>query len=100
MARVSAVEGIVPIERAQAELPRLLAAIAGSNEAIIIVRDGKAVGVLVSPSEFDALQEEIEHLAAIDEALATIDTEELIDGDRVQAWLRSVGTDHELPPPL
>lgn len=100
MPRVSAVDGIVPIDEAQAELPRLLAAIARSREAVVIVRDGKAVGVLVSPAEFDGLQEEIDQLAAIDEALATIDTEELIDGDVMDAWLRSVGTPNELPPPV
>jgi len=100
MTSISAARGIVPIEEVQAELSRLVDEIAGSSEAIVITRDGKPVGVLISPQEFDALQCDPEFLAAIDEALATIDTEEVIEGDVVQAWLRSVGTDAELPPPL
>lgn len=99
MSHISAVDGIVSIERAQADLPRLLDEIAGSREAIVIVRGGRAVGVLISPEEFDSLHEDPESLAAVDEALATIGTEELIEGEVMDRWLRSVGTPNELTPP-
>jgi predicted transcriptional regulator len=35
----------------------------------------------------------------IAEAQASLDTGYYVDGDEVDAWLGSIGTDHELPPP-
>ncbi|HKM61108.1 MAG TPA: CopG family transcriptional regulator [Acidisphaera sp.] len=31
--------------------------------------------------------------------LADVDAGRLIDDEKIQAWLESLGTDHELPPP-
>ncbi len=33
------------------------------------------------------------------EALADVDAGRLIDDEQMQAWAKSLGTDHELPPP-
>ena len=45
------------------------------------------------------VDEEGEYLAAIDVALAELENGAFISGDSVAKWMRSWGTDHELPTP-
>lgn len=99
MTHISATEGIVPIEEAQKELPRLLAQLGASDEAIVITKDGRAAGILLSPQAWDALQVDQAFIAAVDESLATLDTDAGVEGEQVRAWLRSIGKPNEIPAP-
>jgi predicted transcriptional regulator len=61
-------------------------------------REGKKPADLVRQL-LTAYAERQRYLAAIDEGIAAANAGQVIDGDRVDAWLASWGTDNELDPP-
>ncbi|MBI3072488.1 MAG: type II toxin-antitoxin system Phd/YefM family antitoxin [Deltaproteobacteria bacterium] len=62
--------GVVPIAKFKSEAPRWFKQIADSGEPVVITLNGKPAGVLLSPSEFDRLQERERFLASIAEGVA------------------------------
>jgi predicted transcriptional regulator len=71
-----------------------------SNQALqeLAQREGRSVDELLQTA-VSAFLERRKYLAAIDEGLADAKAGRVIDGDRVDAWLESWGTDNELDPP-
>lgn len=63
-------EGIVPIGEFKAQAARWLRRLADTNQALVITRNGKPAGVLMSPSDFDRLQERQRFLESIAAGLA------------------------------
>lgn len=49
----------VPLSEAKARLSRLLDAVEGHDEEIVITRNGRAAAVLVSPSDLESLRETV-----------------------------------------
>ena len=58
----------VPFSRARAELSELLDEVEGTHEHVEITRNGRPAAVLMSPEEYDVIQETLEILGD-DEAL-------------------------------
>lgn len=63
-------EDIVPVSDFKAGAADWLKRIAETGQPVVITQNGKAAGVLVSPSEFDRLCERAGLLDAIDAGLA------------------------------
>src|SRR5882672_3980646 len=63
-------EDIVPVSDFKAQAAEWLKRIAETGQPIVITQNGKAAGVLLSPSQFDALCERARFVSAIDEGLA------------------------------
>ena len=78
-------EDIFPLGSFKAQASRLLRELGKSHQAIIITQNGKPAGVLISPQEFDRLQERQRFIAAVEEGLQdakagrTIDDQDLDD---------------------
>lgn len=99
MTNISTTSGILPIEEVQSALPRLLEAIAGSSDAIVITDGGKPVGVLLSPQEFDSLRNAIRRHLGVIAGLADISDGLVIENEPMDEWLASWGSDSEKEAP-
>jgi antitoxin YefM len=62
--------GIVPIAQFKSEAPRWLRHVSESGEPVVITVNGKPAGVLVSPAEFDRLQERQRFMDSVEAGLA------------------------------
>lgn len=98
MVRISAVEGIVPIEEAAADLGRVVR-LAASGEAVVITDSGRAVAVILSPEEFDGLQAAFRRNTGVLAGMADVLDGRLVDGAQVEAWLATWGTAEETEAP-
>lgn len=58
-------EGIVPIAQFKSQAPHWFEHIAASGQPVVITLNGKPAGVLLSPSEFDRIQERERFLASV-----------------------------------
>jgi prevent-host-death family protein len=63
-------EDIVPVSDFKAQAADWLKRVADTGQPVVITQNGTPAGVLVSPSEFDRLQERAGLLEAIDAGLA------------------------------
>jgi prevent-host-death family protein len=63
-------EDIVPVSDFKAQAGVWLRRIAETGQPLVITQNGKAAGVLMSPAQFDALNERARFVAAVDEGLA------------------------------
>lgn len=63
-------EDIVPVSDFKAQAADWLKRVADTGQPVVITQNGKAAGVLVSPSEFDRLRDRAGLLEAIDAGLA------------------------------
>ncbi len=70
MRAVRVSQDIVPISDFKAQAADWLKRVADTGQPVVITQNGKAAGVLVSPSEFDRLCERAGLLEAIDAGLA------------------------------
>jgi prevent-host-death family protein len=90
MKEVQVSEGIVPLGEFKAQAAKLLKRLADSDEPMVITQNGRPAGVLLSPREFDRLQQRHRFLESIAAGLAdaeagrVIGTQEL--RERLQAW--------------
>jgi len=63
-------EGIVPIGEFKGQAARWLRQVAQTGEPVIITQNGRPAGVLLSPSNFDRLQERQRFLESIANGIA------------------------------
>jgi prevent-host-death family protein len=96
MKEVQISDGIVPLGEFKAQAARLLKRIGESGQPMVITQNGRPAGVLLSPREYDRMQERQRFLESIAAGLAdaesgrTITTMEL--RERLRVW-RSDGDD-------
>ena len=81
-------EDIVPVSEFKAQAAECLRRVSATGQPIIITQNGKAAGVLLSPSEFDRLSERVRFVAAVEEGLADADAGLLRDHDEVVERMR------------
>ena len=90
MKEVQVSDGIVPLGEFKAQAAKLLKRLAESGQPMVITQNGRPAGVLVSPQEFDRIQERQRFLESIAAGLAdaesgrTMTTVEL--RERLRAW--------------
>jgi prevent-host-death family protein len=65
--------GIVPIAQFKGEAARWLRHVAESGEPVVITLNGKPAGVLMSPADFDRMQERQRFLESVAAGLADAD---------------------------
>ena len=58
-------EGIVPIAQFKSEAPHWLRRLAESGQPVVITLNGKPAAVLLSPSEYDRIQERERFLSSV-----------------------------------
>lgn len=90
MKDVQVSEGIVPLGEFKARAATLLKRLASTGEPMIITQNGRPAGVLLSPREFDRLQERQRFLESIAAGLADAEAGRVIGTvelrERLQAW--------------
>jgi prevent-host-death family protein len=83
-------DGIVPLGEFKAQAAKLLRRIGESGQPMVITQNGRPAGVLLSPREYDRMQERQRFLESIAAGLAdaesgrTMNTVEL--RERLHAW--------------
>jgi len=87
-ARVGGSEDIVPVSDFKAQAADWLKRVAETGQPLVITQNGKAAGVLLSPAEFDRLNERSRFVASVDEGLADIEEGRLSDHAEVAARMK------------
>ena len=72
-------DGIVPIGEFKARAARWLRLLSDKNQAVVITQNGRPAGVLISPADFDRLQERQRFLESIAAGLADAEAGRLMD---------------------
>lgn len=99
MNEVQIVDGIVPLATFKTRASRFLKQAAETERPIVITLNGRAAGVLLSPAVYEELRRDrtLHDMAA--EGAAALDAGDFIEQEEIEAWLKTWGTDSELPPP-
>ena len=95
---LSTENGILPLADFVGQASNILRVLRCSGEPMVLIEDGKAAGVVMTPSAFDALQDEIAFLKAVGASMTDSDEDD-VPHERVREWLDSLGTPNELPLP-
>ena len=72
-------DGIVPIGEFKAQAARWLRRLADKGRPVVITQNGRPAGVLMSPAEFDRIQERQRFLESIAAGLADAEAGRLMD---------------------
>ena len=90
MKQVQVFDGIVPLGEFKARAAKLLKRLGESGEPMVITQNGRPAGVLVSPREFDRIQERQRFLESIAAGLADAEAGKVIGTaelkKRFRAW--------------
>lgn len=90
MKEVQVSDGIVPLGEFKAQAAKVLKRLAESDEPLVITQNGRPAGVLLSPKEFDRLQQRQRFLESIAAGLADAEAGRVIGTmelrERLQAW--------------
>ena len=79
---------IVPVGEFKASLAKYLEEININNNSLIITQNGKPAGVLISPSEFDSLQETKEFLNSVSLGLSDSESGEVLSTAQLKKQLQ------------
>ena len=79
MKQVQVSEGIVPLGEFKSQAARLLRKLGDSGEPVVITQNGRPAGVLLSPREFDRIQELQRFLESIAAGLADAEAGRVTD---------------------
>src|SRR5437879_2140844 len=99
MRDVNVSDGIVPLGEFKTKASKIIRDIAGSDEPIVIIQNGRPAAVLMSPSAFQKLRERQGFLEAVAEGVADSEAGRVVDHKKVRRWLESWGTDREKDAP-
>ena len=87
MKPVQIAEDIVPLADFKAQASRLFRQLRREQRPVIITQNGKPAAVLITPEEFDRMQERERFLDAVREGLADSEAGRLIDDSELDAEL-------------
>ena len=74
-------DGIVPIGEFKAQAARWLRLLSEEGQTVVITQNGRPAGVLISPAEFDRLQERQRFLESISAGVVDADAGRLMDAN-------------------
>jgi prevent-host-death family protein len=89
MKEVQISDGIVPLGEFKAQAARLLRRLGESGEPMVITQNGRPVGVLVSPKEYDRIVERQRFLESIAAGLADAEAGRVIDTTELRKRLHT-----------
>ena len=72
-------ESIVPLGDFKTHASRLLRALKQSGRPVVITQNGRPAAVLITPSDFDRLDERARFIAAVREGLADAEAGRVVD---------------------
>jgi prevent-host-death family protein len=75
-------EDIVPLGEFRTHTARVLGRLHEQRRAVVITQNGKPAAVLVTPEEYDRLNESCRFVAAVAEGLADVEVGRLVDDER------------------
>ena len=93
MKNVQIKDGIVPLGEFKAQAAKLLKRIGESGEPMVITQNGRPAGVLLSPGEYDRIQERQRFLESIAAGLADAEAGRVIDTTALRERLRTWRTE-------
>jgi prevent-host-death family protein len=88
MRSVRVSEDIVPVSDFKAQAADWLKRVSETGQPLVITQNGKAAGVLLSPVEFDRLNDRASFVGAVREGLADADAGRLRDHEEVAARMK------------
>ena len=88
MKEVQVSDGIVPLGEFKAQATKFLKRLAESGQPMVITQNGRPAGVLVSPREFDRIQERQRFLESITAGLADSEAGRVIDTAELRKRIR------------
>ena len=88
MKEVQVSNGIVPLGEFKAQAAKFLKRLGESGQPMVITQNGRPAGVLVSPKEFDRIQERQRFLESISAGLADAEAGRVIDTAELKRRLR------------
>ncbi len=89
MKEVQIADGIVPLGEFKAQAAKFLKHLGESGEPMVITQNGRPAGVLVSPKEFDRIQERQRFLESIAAGLADAESGRVVDTAELKKRLRA-----------
>jgi prevent-host-death family protein len=87
MKPIIASKDIVPLNVFKARASQLFRQLREGQRPLIITRNGKPAGVLITPEEFDRIRERDRFIDAVKDGLADSVADRLIDDDELEARL-------------
>jgi prevent-host-death family protein len=88
MRKLRVSENIVPVSAFKAQAADWFRRLADSSEPVVITQNGKAAGVLLSPTAYDELTERLELMTAVVEGMADVEAGRVTSHEQVIAELR------------
>ena len=89
MKEVQVSDGIVPLGEFKAQAAKFLKRLGESGQPMVITQNGRPAGVLVSPREFDRIQERQRFLESITVGLADAEAGRVIDTPELRKRIRA-----------
>ena len=77
---------VVPLTEARASLSELVDSVEREHEQVVITRNGKPVALLVSPDEWESMEETIEILSDAELMAVLAESERDVQAGRVYEW--------------
>ena len=77
---------VVPLTEARASLSELVDSVEREHEQVVITRNGKPVALLVSPAEWESMEETIEVLSDPELMAVLAESERDVQAGRVYEW--------------
>ena len=93
MKDVQIADGIVPLGEFKAQAAKLLKRLGESDQPMVITQHGRPAGVLLSPREYDRIQERQRFLESIAAGLADAESGRVMDTTKLRERLRAWRTD-------
>jgi len=81
-------ENIVPVSDFKAKAAEWLRRLGESSEPVVITQNGKAAGVLLSPSAYDELTERFRFMRSVEHGLADVEAGRVVPHEEVVAEMR------------
>ena len=89
MTELQIAEDILPLGQFKANASALLKGMNSTHRAIVITQKGKPIAVVVSPAEYDRLNEQSRFIAAVRQGLEDEQAGRLIDDEVIDDILQS-----------
>lgn len=89
MREVRVSDGIVPLGEFKAQTAKFLKRLGQSGQPMVITQNGRPAGVLLSPKEFDRMQERQRFLESIAAGLADAEAGRVIDTAGLRKRIRT-----------
>ena len=81
--RLRVSEDIVPLGEFRTQTARVLSRLRASQRSVVITQNGRPAAVLVTPEEYDRLQEQGRFVSAVADGLADVEAGRLVDDEHV-----------------